>query len=99
MRAGIRKRLDKRMPKGVRDCPLRKNPKAASFSSEQELMCRYPDLKKKTSEFFKATARLYGLLVEAGLPPIEAMAIAAQETAAQFAMRTIEEPAGVIPTG
>jgi hypothetical protein len=84
MRAAVRKYLDQRMPKGARNGPPREEHKARSLSKEQELVRRYPDLKKKTSEFFKATARRYGRFVQAGVPPTEAMVIAAEETAAQF---------------
>lgn len=58
--------------------------KAAHLTKEQELLSTYPDLKKKDSAFFKATALSYGDLIKNGTPPALAMEIAAQKTELQF---------------
>jgi hypothetical protein len=68
--------------------------RAASLTKEQELLGRYPDLKKKDSEFFKATALHYGDLVKAGTPQAVAMELAAEKAELDF-MRTGKlKPAG-----
>jgi hypothetical protein len=54
------------------------NTRAQSLTKEQELIQRYPDLSKKTSDFFKATADQYGILVKAGTPQHVAMELAAE---------------------
>jgi hypothetical protein len=70
------------------------NTHAASLTKEQELLGRYPDLKKKDSEFFKATALHYGDLVKAGTPQAVAMELAAEKAELDF-MRTGKlRPAG-----
>jgi hypothetical protein len=60
------------------------NSRAATLSKEQELMGEYPDLKKKDSEFFKATALAYGELVKGGTPQAIAMEMAARQTELAF---------------
>lgn len=56
------------------------NSKATQLTKEQELIGRYPDLKKKDSEFFKSTALHYGELVKDGTPQSVAMELAAERT-------------------
>jgi len=60
------------------------NTRAASLTKEQELITEYPDLKKKDSEFFKATAVTYGNLVKGGTPQPLAMELAAKQTELEF---------------
>ncbi len=60
------------------------NTRAASLTKEQELIGRFPDLKKKDSEFFKATAAHYGDLVKNGTPQAVAMEIAADRAELEF---------------
>ncbi len=62
--------------------------RAAMLVREQELLARYPDLKKKDSEFFKATALRYGPLFKAGMPAEEAMEKAAQDAGVYLAFNT-----------
>jgi hypothetical protein len=50
-------------------------------------MDRYPDLKKRNSDFFKATAVQYGELVKSGTPQAIAMELAAERAELNF-MRT-----------
>jgi hypothetical protein len=58
--------------------------RAASLTQEQQLLQDYPDLKKKDSEFFKATAVAYGDLVKSGVPQAVAMGNAARQTELAF---------------
>lgn len=58
--------------------------RATSLTKEQELIGRYPDLKKPTSDFFKATAAHYGDLVKGGTPQAQAMELAAERTELQW---------------
>lgn len=60
------------------------NAKAATLAKEAELIGRFPDLKKKDSDFFKATAGHYGDLVKAGTPQHLAMEIAAEKAELEF---------------
>ena len=60
------------------------NQRAASLTEEQALIGEYPDLKKKESEFFKATAVTYGNLVKSGVPQSVAMGTAARQTELEF---------------
>jgi hypothetical protein len=60
------------------------NAKATQLTKEQELIGRYPDLKKKDSDFFKSTALHYGALVKDGTPPAVAMETAAEKTELDF---------------
>jgi hypothetical protein len=60
------------------------NQRAASLTEEQQLMQDYPDLKNKTSDFFKATAGNYGRLVKDGVPQHVAMGQAARATELEF---------------
>jgi hypothetical protein len=60
------------------------NQKAAALTKEQELMALYPDLKRKDSEFFKATAMEYGELIKAGVSQTLAMETAAQRAELAF---------------
>jgi hypothetical protein len=70
------------------------NTRAASLTKEQELLTRYPDLKKKDSEFFKSTALHYGDLVKAGTPQAVAMEIAAEKAELDFMRSGKLKPAG-----
>jgi hypothetical protein len=72
------------------------NAKAAQLVKEAELTRRYPDLQDHDSEFFKATAKQYAILKGRGIPPAEAMEIAAEQTElAQFRSgKTPAEPKG-----
>jgi hypothetical protein len=58
--------------------------RAASLTEEQQLIQEYPDLKKKDSEFFKATALNYSKLVKDGVPQHVAMGTAARATELEF---------------
>lgn len=60
------------------------NTKAASLTKEQDLIARFPDLKVKTSDFFKATAAHYGDLVKAKVPQAVAMEQAANMAELEF---------------
>lgn len=60
------------------------NAKATALTKEQALMDEYPDLKNRTSEFFKATAVNYGELVKQGTPAGVAMELAARQTELAF---------------
>jgi hypothetical protein len=60
------------------------NSKASEMVKEQELVGRYPDLKDRDSDFFKATAAAYGVLKEQGVPEAQAMEIAAERTELSF---------------
>jgi hypothetical protein len=60
------------------------NRRTAEVTKEQELIQEYPDLKKKDSEFFKATALNYGALVRSGTPKEVAMELAAKQTELTF---------------
>ena len=60
------------------------NQRATVLTREQELLQEYPDLKKKDSEFFKATAVNYGTLVRSGTPAPVAMELAAKQTELEF---------------
>ncbi len=62
----------------------RVNAKAAALQQEQQLIAEYPDLKKKDSEFFKATAIRYGELIKADVAPGVAMRMAAESTELAF---------------
>jgi hypothetical protein len=62
----------------------RVNARASTLVKEQELIAQYPDLRKKDSEFFKATAMHYGDLVKSGTPQALAMELAAQKTELEF---------------
>lgn len=53
--------------------------RVAQVAKETELMSQYPDLAKKDSEFFKATAANYGALKAAGCPESLAMELGAQQ--------------------
>ncbi|HEY3885066.1 MAG TPA: hypothetical protein VGL62_07655, partial [Vicinamibacterales bacterium] len=66
------------------DVDKRVNDKAASMVKEQQLVEQYPDLRKKDSEFFKATAIAYGDLVKQGVAPGVAMEMAAERTELKF---------------
>jgi len=55
------------------------NAKASQISKETELLGAYPDLGKRESEFFKATAANYGALKAAGVPEALAMELGAQQ--------------------
>jgi hypothetical protein len=52
--------------------------KVAQVTAERQLLDDYPDLGKKDSEFFQATAGIYGELKKAGVPETLAMQLAAQ---------------------
>lgn len=58
--------------------------RANSLTAEQDLLQRFPDLKKKDSEFFKATSMTYAELVKAGTPQPVAMVMAADKTELEF---------------
>jgi hypothetical protein len=58
--------------------------KASTLTKEQALMDEYPDLKNKSSEFFKTTAVNYGELVKQGTPGLVAMEMAARQTELTF---------------
>jgi hypothetical protein len=58
--------------------------KASTLTKEQALMDEYPDLKNKSSEFFKTTAVNYGELVKQGTPGLVAMEMAARQTELAF---------------
>jgi hypothetical protein len=60
------------------------NARAAQLSAEAQLVKDYPDLGKKDSEFFKATAAEYGELKKAKIPEVLAMQIAAERTELAF---------------
>jgi len=60
------------------------NQRATVLTKEQDLLNEYPDLKKKDSEFFKATAVNYGALVRSGTPNAVAMELAAKQTELEF---------------
>jgi hypothetical protein len=60
------------------------NQRAASLTEEQQLLKEYPDLSKKESEFFRATALEYGKLVKSGVPQAVAMGNAARQTELEF---------------
>lgn len=53
------------------------NQKAAIIAVENELWKEYPELKDKTSDFFKETAGHYQQLKASGVPEVEAMRTAA----------------------
>ncbi len=55
------------------------NAKVAQVTKETELLSQYPDLGKRDSEFFKATAANYGALKAAGVPEALAMELGAQQ--------------------
>lgn len=54
------------------------NAKAATIAIENQLVSEYPELKDKTSEFFKATSTFYAPLIQDGVAPAVAMRMAAQ---------------------
>ncbi len=58
--------------------------KAGELEVQGALYEEYPDLKKKTSDFFKATAIEYGELVKTGVPNAIAMVQAARNTELRF---------------
>jgi hypothetical protein len=58
--------------------------RATTLTKEQQLITEYPDLQKKNSEFFKATAINYGNLVKSGTPQPVAMELAAKQTELEF---------------
>lgn len=60
------------------------NTRAAQLTKEQELLGRFPDLKRKDTEFFKATAGYYGDLVKEGVPQSKAMELAADRAELEF---------------
>jgi hypothetical protein len=60
------------------------NQRATVLTREQQLIEEYPDLKKKDSEFFRATAVNYGSLVRSGTPAPIAMELAAKQTELEF---------------
>lgn len=72
--------------------------KAGSLSKEQELIQEYPDLKKKDSDFFKATAFTYGELVKGGTPQPIAMEMAARQTELKFLREGKMKLPGAEPT-
>jgi len=74
------------------------NSKATQLTKEQELIGRYPDLKKKDSDFFKSTAIHYGSLVKDGTPQAVAMELAAEKTELDFMRAGKLKPAGAEPT-
>jgi len=74
------------------------NSKAAQLTKEQELIGRYPDLKTKGSEFFKATAAHYGSLVKSGTPEPVAMELAAEKAELDFMRSGKIKLAGAEPT-
>lgn len=72
--------------------------RAQALTKEQDLIGRFPDLKNKNSEFFRATALHYGDLVKAGTPQSVAMELAADKAELDL-MRTGKiKPAGSEPT-
>lgn len=58
--------------------------RTARVTKEVELIGRYPDLKNKSSDFFKATAQHYGSLVKEGIPQSVAMELAAEKAELEF---------------
>lgn len=58
--------------------------KASLINREQQLLKQYPDLSKKDSEFFKATAIHYGELRKDGVSEAVATQLAAEKTELQF---------------
>lgn len=54
------------------------NTRAAQFSTENDLMTEYPDLRNKQSEFFRSTAQFFGELKAQGVPEATAMRMAAE---------------------
>jgi hypothetical protein len=74
------------------------NTKAAQLTKEQELIGRYPELRQKTSDFFKTTASFYGDLVKSGTPQALAMELAAEKTELEFMRSGKLKPAGAEPT-
>jgi hypothetical protein len=58
--------------------------RATSLTKEQELIERYPDLRQKNSDFFKATAAHYGELVKSGTPAVLAMELASEKAELDF---------------
>lgn len=72
--------------------------RAASLTKEQELMGRFPDLKNRNSEFFKATALQYGELVKQGMPAGLAMESAADKAELEFLRSGKLKPPGSEPT-
>lgn len=70
------------------------NQRATSLTKEQELIGRFPDLKNKASEFFKATAAHYGDLVKAGTPQTVAMELAADKAELDLMRSGKIKPAG-----
>ena len=74
------------------------NQRATSLTKEQELIQRFPDLKDKTSDFFKQTAGYYGDLLKQGVPQATAMELAADKAELAL-MRTGKiKPAGAQQT-
>jgi hypothetical protein len=60
------------------DVDARVNSKAAQLTAEADLINQYPDLRKRDSAFFVATARHYGDLTRQGVPEAVAMRLAAE---------------------
>jgi hypothetical protein len=58
--------------------------RASGLVKEQELLTRYPDLKNRSSDFFKTTAAHYGALVKGGTPPNVAMELASEKAELDF---------------
>lgn len=59
------------------------NNKAAQLSAEADLIGRFPDLRNKDSEFFRATAAAYGELKRQGVPEALAMSLGAERAELQ----------------
>jgi len=74
------------------------NQRATSLTKEQELIQRFPDLKVKNSDFFRATAVHYGELVKAGTPQSVAMELAADKAELDLMRSGKIKPAGSEPT-
>lgn len=74
------------------------NTKASQLTKEQELIGRYPDLKAKGSDFFKATALHYGALIKDNVSPAVAMELAAEKTELEFMRAGKIKAAGAEPT-
>lgn len=58
----------------------------------REILRQYPDL-RKGSNFFKATALLYGSMVKTGMPTVEALENDSEGSASHFARNGREGPA------
>jgi hypothetical protein len=81
---GLDEFLVKRGYTKASDVENRVNSKVAEVTKERQLMEQYPDLKKEDSDFFKATAGVYGELKKRGFSTIDAMELAAERTELQF---------------